>query len=251
MLDVPELPSAVVTLPDTDVAALWERFQPFEPLHHQMDIMNPMSSDELDEVIAALAPRDGATAIDIACGHGELLLRLAGGWEITGTGVDLSPWQIRRCALRGATAELRGSITWILGEGFAAPSGPFTVATSLGASWIWHGFRGTASALHRRVEPRGRVDIGDLRLAEDGDPGALTGSVLTRTDQLAVLADVGLTPLAEVTPSGDAWEGYCAGTIRGANAYAVGNEGDPWADRRALAREWLAEFEKDSTDLTW
>lgn len=247
----PRLPSGIEVLPGVDEASLWERFQPFEALHHHMDIMNPMSSGELDAVIDALAPRDGMTALDIACGHGELLLRLATRWDVAGTGIDLSPWQIARCARRSADTPMRGSVRWILGDGSAAPGTGYDLATCLGASWVFHGFHGTAKALARRVRPGGRVAVGDLRLADGAEPAHLPGKVLTGGEQEATLRRLGLEPITEVLPSVDSWRGYCEGTVVGAERFAAGHEGDPVFDRRDLAREWLAEFERDRLLLTW
>ena len=64
-------------LPGTDVEGEWERFRIFEALHHRMRICNPMTSADLDAVADVLDPQPEQSALDIACGHGELLIRLA------------------------------------------------------------------------------------------------------------------------------------------------------------------------------
>ena len=68
MMPTPPLPGAVVVLDGTDVEGEWERFQPYEPLHHAQEICNPMSGAELDGVIEALAPASGMRVVDVGCG---------------------------------------------------------------------------------------------------------------------------------------------------------------------------------------
>ena len=58
--------------------------------------MNPLPVAKLDEVIEVLGLEAGARVIDLGCGKGELLRRLAARYEIRGMGVDHS----RRCSTR-------------------------------------------------------------------------------------------------------------------------------------------------------
>ena len=90
----PVLPSSVSIQPGLDVDDLFERFEVFEALHHGLEIASPMSSADLDAVVDLLEPVDGDVAVDLACGGGALLLRLAQRARIRGSGVDLSPWMI-------------------------------------------------------------------------------------------------------------------------------------------------------------
>ena len=252
MMPTPPLPDDVVVLDGTDVEGEWERYQPYEPLHHAQEICNPMSDAELDGVIAALGPASGMRVVDIGCGPGELLLRIAGRHAVSAVGVDRSPWMITRAWERSRTRSLPGRVEWWLGDGKDAGAGEgWDLASCLGASWVWHGFAGTARALCHRLRPGGRMAIGDLRLRHGADPGELPGSVLTRSDQIGVLEALGLSPLVELVSDDESWRAYHQRVIANAELYAVGSEGDPFRDRRALAREWMEEFERDRRMMTW
>lgn len=251
----PPLPPEIVVLPGTDVEGEWERFHFFEALHHSMTICNPMSAEHLDRVIQLLAPADGEAVIDIACGHGELLRRIANDVHIDGVGVDLSPWVLVRARERASAAAPRGSLEWWLGSGAAVPREPrWDVATCLGAPWIFHGFAGTARALAARLRSGGRLAIGDLRLRPDADAelvGRLEGKPLDRLAQLAGLDAAGVEPIEElVVPYGWIMD-YQERVTAAADAYAATYPDDPSMDFRREAAEGRTDFERDMQVLTW
>jgi SAM-dependent methyltransferase len=136
----PDLPAGLVVLPGTDVEGAWQRFEVFEALHHGTTICNPMQPAEVDAVIGLLDPADDDRMIDIACGHGELLIRTAGQADVVGVGLDLSPWVLARAARHAAARVPEARLSWWLGDGKALPVQPWDVVTCLGAPWIWNGF---------------------------------------------------------------------------------------------------------------
>jgi SAM-dependent methyltransferase len=243
-------------LPDTDVEGAWERFYPFEALHHLHEICNPMRPEDLSTVIDALGPTDRTHAIDIACGHGDLLLEMAQRAAIWGVGVDLSPWVLIRARDRALRTDLRGSLEWWLGEGKAIPRRPdWDIATCLGASWIWHGFEGTVRALSSRLRPGGRLAVGDLRLRSTADRDRLKADGLsemataaTRDEQAAILRASGLDVISEMVAPDEAWEQYHRTINESAETFALEH---PEADYRDLAAEWMEDFERDREYLTW
>ncbi|HHC07195.1 MAG TPA: class I SAM-dependent methyltransferase [Actinobacteria bacterium] len=250
MIPTPEIPPEVEILPGVELDELWERYQLFEPLHFDQDLLVPMSEAELGRVVAALGPRPGMRILDIACGHGTLLLRIAERHAVEAVGIDESPWAVTRAAERGRRAPLRGRVRWIIGHGIDAPEGPFDLVACIGASWIWHGFRGTVEAMARRLRPGGRIAVGDLRLRE-GAPQPEEGRVLTRAEQLEILRAAGLEPLGEIVAAPASWFRYEQAVLASAEAYALAAPGHPIRDRRAFAREWIAELERDRSRLTW
>jgi SAM-dependent methyltransferase len=251
MVHPPTLPDEVTVLPGTDVAGEWVRFQPSEPLHYSHDICVPMSAEELDRVVDRLGLVSGSAVLDIACGHVEMLMSIGERARTEGTGLDLSPWALTRAVERSRTRPSRGRIEWWLGHGRSAPRRSWDVATCLGAPWICHGFAGTVRALRDRVLPGGRVAIGDLRLRAGIDPGELPGSVTTRSDQLAAFSDLDTEPVAEIVSADSSWRTYSVRVIANAAAYAVGTEGDPERDRRAAARAWIDDLERDRRTMVW
>ena len=247
----PPLPKGIVVLPGTDVEDAWTRFYPFEALHHLHSICNPLTSQDLDKVIAALDPEDGDQALDLGCGHGELLRRLSRRAAVGGTGVDLSPWALLRAAAQSVT------IVWWLGDAAHVPKQPdWEIVSSLGATWIWDGFAGTAAALVARTAPGGRIAIGDLRLKSLDDREALRSapeaSSLTEDEQVAALRDLGLDPVEQIVPDPGAWLSYHDLVIESAEVFAAQHPDDPGADHRAMARAWMHnDYERLQAHLAW
>lgn len=255
MADHPTLPRDVVVLPGTDLDGEWDRFRVFEALHHGMRICNPMTDTDLDALAAVLSPSDGARALDLGCGHGELLMRLAASYRIDGTGVDLSPWAIARAASTAAKRALVGTVTWCVGEARSAGTGaPWQIVACLGASWIWHGFGGTARALAERVAPGGRIALGDLRLREGTDAAAVSeehGRVPTRHEQAAMLTEAGLRDLHELEPAPDGWDGYIEQVVASAQTWAELHPGGEAERFLAESESWRRDHERDRGFLAW
>jgi SAM-dependent methyltransferase len=219
-----------------------------------MRICNPMTDPDLDDLGALLDPQDDDRVLDIACGHGEALLRMAERAAVVGTGVDLSPWVLVRALGAARDRSLRGTLEWQLGDGADTPHAPeWDIVTCLGASWIWDGFEGTAQAVADRCKPGGRIAIGDVQVRPDADPADLAtveDPALHRGEQVEVLRGLGLIPIVEMGFSTDAWADYDARVRASAASYAAGHEGDPERDFRAMAANWDKEEHLRALDWT-
>lgn len=236
------LPAGVAAdRPDLDVAELAARFRAFEALHDGVDICAPVSAADLDRVAEVLGVQPGHRVLDVACGHGAMLRKLAHMSEFV-TGIDLSPWAVRRAAEQLDRQGLRASL--VLGDAARLPENPiWDRVVCIGAGWIFHGFTGTCRALSRRLRPRGRLAIGDLRLR----PGATVagGRVPDAAEQRLIVESLGGEVLDEVVSGDNAWADYGAAVLAAAARHRRRHPADPGSDQRALARQWVADAEHD------
>jgi len=250
-VDHPPLPDTIVVLPGTDVEGEWTRFHPLEALHHLHTICNPLCSSDLDRVVEALDPNDGDRALDVACGHGELLHRMTLSAAVDATGVDLSPWVLLRAAAKAP------DVTWWLGGGADLPEvRAWDLVSCLGASWIWDGFFGTANALATRTASQGRIAIGDLRLRTLHDRAALgdapEAASLTEDEQVETLRSLDLRPVDQIVPDEACWRAYQELVIESARTYANTHPDDPSANHTAMAEAWMRnDYERLRAHLTW
>ncbi len=251
----PDLDPDITILAGTDVDDVWDRFEVFEALHHSTQICNPMSSDELDEVITAMGVSDGAHIVDFACGYGELLFRASSTASVSGTGVDLSPWMLNAACTSAAVRAPEVDLAWVLGDArdFHSPIRP-DVAVCLGAEWIWHDFGGTARALSRRLHSGGVAVIGAGRLHHDADQDEVSrtrGRVETIDDMHELLTEHGLDPIHRVDPDDAGWDAYIARTAKAVAEWSrqhPGPRADKWVEEQA---DWQVARDRDRDVIGW
>jgi len=250
----PPLPASVDVLEGTDVAGVWKRFEIFEALHHSMQICNPMTSENLDAVVEGLAPRDGDQVVDIACGYGELLVRVARQADIAGIGVDLSPWMLVGADRYANDQVPDANLRWVLGDGKHFDFEPTDIVASLGATWIWHGFEGTARAIAARTRPGGRIAIGDMRLRDGVDHTQVAkehGRVLSIAEHENAITECGVRIIDRIDTADESWDAYIERTRRGATSWRELHPG-PRADEFVEAQlQWEDDHARDMPILTW
>jgi SAM-dependent methyltransferase len=136
----------------------------YDITHSDHVVCNPTSEEKLGRLVELVRLPTNARVVDIACGKGEFLIRLAEVYGAGGVGVDISPFFIadaeRRLRVRVPEAEI--AFTQMDGADFK-PDKPhsFTLASCIGASWIFGGHARTLDALVTMVEPDGWVIAGE------------------------------------------------------------------------------------------
>src|SRR5262245_62004356 len=136
----------------------------YDITHREHDICNPISSEKLDELIALLRLNREDPVIDIGCGKGEFLIRLALKYGVRGVGVDISPYFLDQARSRYRERAPGADITFLEMNGAAfqtEPSKQFALAACLGASFIFGGYKGTLAALAKMVKPGGWIVSGE------------------------------------------------------------------------------------------
>ena len=136
----------------------------YDITHRDHVVCNPISEEKLTRLVDLLRLPVNAQVIDIACGKGEFLIRLAETYDAHGTGIDISPFYIAD-AKRRLRARASGSgITFNRMNGADFDPGEprsFDLASCIGASWIFGGYASTLNTLNRMVKPGGWVIVGE------------------------------------------------------------------------------------------
>jgi SAM-dependent methyltransferase len=121
--------------------------------------------------------------LDIACGKGEFLLRLAEAYGMHGVGVDISPFCVADAEQRRRARAPQAGITFTQMDGAdfrPEKQHSFAVASCIGASWVFGGHEATLDALLDMVEPGGWVIAGEPCWLREPPPECLQASGLTR-----------------------------------------------------------------------
>src|SRR5512147_2425749 len=128
----------------------------YDITHREHVVCNPTSEEKLARLVGLLRLPEDARVVDIACGKGEFLIRLAEAYGIRGIGIDISPFCIadaqRQLQMRAKEAEV--VFSQMNGSDFR-PEEPrvLTLASCLGASWVFGGYAATLDALSGMVAP--------------------------------------------------------------------------------------------------
>ena len=74
-----------------------DKWKYYDIAHNRHLLCNPMNEGKFERLCQLLKLKRGARVLDIACGKGEFLVRLADLYRISGVGVDISPYCISDC----------------------------------------------------------------------------------------------------------------------------------------------------------
>jgi len=206
----------------------------YDVTHRYHEVWNPTSRAKLDELVGLLRLNSGSVVLDIACGKGELLTRLAERYEISGIGVDISPYCVTD-AEQKLRERVPGAQIQILNMDGAdySPDQLFDLAMCIGASWVYKGHRGTLSALKTMTKPDALILVGEPFWLKDPDDAYLVGENLTRDmfgthyENVLVGEDEGLFPLYTMVSNQDDWDRYETLQWYAAEKYASDNPDDP------------------------
>jgi len=206
----------------------------YDIIHRHHEVCNPTSSAKLDELVGLLRLNPGSTVLDIACGKGELLTRLAERYEISGIGVDISPYCVTD-AIQKLRERVPGAQIQILNMDGAdySPDQLFDLAMCIGASWVYKGHRGTLSTLKTMTKPEALILVGEPFWLKDPDDAYLVAENLTRDmfgthcENVLVGEDEGLFPLYTMVSNQDDWDRYETLQWYAAEMHARDNPDDP------------------------
>ena len=136
----------------------------YDITHKKHSDLNPMSKDKLNKLFLLLDLAPNSRVLDIGCGKGESLIRMVELFNISGVGVDLSPYFSKDCK-ENINKRVPSSDIKIL-EMDGAKYKPdenetYDLSMCLGASWIYNGFKGTIEALKKMTKPEGLIIVGE------------------------------------------------------------------------------------------
>jgi SAM-dependent methyltransferase len=168
--------------------------------HDGMAIMNPIPAAKLDEVLALLDLPARGRVVDLGCGKGDLLARVAARYDVDAVGIDRDPKLLAE-APPGINVIVADIETWNRGRG------AFDLVASVGSP-------AQLSSLASLVRPGGLVLYGDGYWRREPSQEYLEALGATRegledyAGTIRRAAELALTPLYAVTASVDDFDRY-------------------------------------------
>src|SRR2546426_1046183 len=121
-----------------------DRWKFYDIIHRRHTVMNPVNENSLEHLYDLLELKRGARVIDIGCGKGEMLIRLAEKYHVEGVRVDKSPYCIREAAKSKRKRVPRADLKFLEMDGAqydTGNGGSSDLAMCIGATWIYGGFK--------------------------------------------------------------------------------------------------------------
>ena len=208
----------------------------YDITHREHGICNPTSEEKLALLVEILQLPADAQVVDIACGKGEFLIRLAESRNVRGTGIDISSFHIADAKRKGEARVPDAGITFTAMEGadFSLDE-PYSLdlASCIGASWIYGGHAATLDALIGMVKPGGWVVVGEPFWRQEPAAAYLEALECAREDFGSHAANAeageqrGLQLVHTIVSSKDDWDRYEGLQWLAADAYARTHPDDP------------------------
>jgi SAM-dependent methyltransferase len=173
-------------------------------VHGDLRLWNPLGDAALDEAVDLLELSPGARVLDVACGRGEVLRRVAARWEVEPHGYD-SDSELVATAPPGLGVELRDT----------PPDGPFELVICVASSHALGGFPEALGALRDLVVPGGQLLLGEGYWRQPPSEAYLEALGGATADELpdyaglmAAAEAAGFTPLHAAVASEHDWDRY-------------------------------------------
>ncbi len=213
----------------------------------------PLSGARADRLAAALAATGPRSVLDVGCGWGELLLRIASAApRAAAVGVDLNAALLDHARRNAADRGLADRVQFV--EASAPLDGaPVDLAVCIGADHAYGRQADALAVLHRLVAPGGRVLFGTgfWEARPTAEQAAVLGMQPDSLEDLDGLVDLtihaGFRPLRIETANRDEWETFESGYLGDWEHWLHMHPGDPGAPEIARKADehrkgWLAGY---------
>jgi SAM-dependent methyltransferase len=234
----------------------------YDITHREHVVCNPTSEEKLARLVDLIRLPPDAYVVDIACGKGEFLIRLAEAYGARGVGIDISPFFIADAERRlKAQAPNAGIVFRQMNGADFRPDEPnsLDLASCIGASWVFGGHTGTLDALISMVKPGGWVIVGEPYWLQEPSEAYLDASGVAREDFGSHFSNAQAGEKREldlvhaIVSSKDDWDKYEGLQWYATDEYARASPDDPdlpeVVERVGKAREAYLRWGRDT--LGW
>ncbi|MBM4412121.1 MAG: class I SAM-dependent methyltransferase [Chloroflexi bacterium] len=204
------------------------RFWSIVEQHH--DIQNPSSPDKLDHVIDLLHLQPHQRVLDIGCGCGWLINRIASRTGAHTTGIEINPWFCRVAHQHAHDLDVAHLTTIIESDAHAVTFAPqtFDAVLCVGATFARGGLAQTLAFARTVAKPGAPIVIGDIFRYHETPPDIAHN--LRDIPTLAELVDIirgDDEPYELMVSTHEEWDRYETKKWQAARAWLATHTDDP------------------------
>jgi cyclopropane fatty-acyl-phospholipid synthase-like methyltransferase len=217
--------------------SLLDTWKFYDISHKLHTYCNPLNKERLEALLQLLRLKPDSTVLDIACGKGEFLVRLAELYHVKGVGVDISPYFIQEAQSKAKYRVPNAPLDFrqLDAKNYQPPEGlVFDLTSCMGATWIWNGYKGTLQALEDLTRPHGIILVGEPYWLKPPDPEYLKADNMKKEtfaeshyDNIKIAENLGLTCIYTLVSTEQDFDHYETLQWMAVTQYAEANPNDP------------------------
>jgi len=195
-------------------------FELVEISTQHLELTSPAAPEKLWTIGHYLGLNSEKRVIDFGCGYGQALTLWAEDFGISGVGVDIHQFLCKRATERVAARALTELVEIVCSNAadyeFEAHS--FDIASCLGASFIWGGYRQAIRKMKIALCSGGKIVVGEPYYTHGKIPSKLIkyeGDLHTEFELMQITREEGFEIEFVVRASGDDWDRYVSSSWYG------------------------------------
>lgn len=207
-------------------------FDFFNISERNISLINPSTPEKVVRLGEFLKFKEGCRVIDFGSGYAEPLILWAEKFRISGIGIDIREHVCERARQRLKERGLDNDIEIVCGNGseYKFKEHSFDVATCIGASFVWEGYREAIRAMKKAIRPDGKIGIGEVYWRKADVPSELKAqnpSFHHEHELLQIAREEGFDFEYVIRASHDDWDRYEADNWHGLVQWIEENPGHP------------------------
>jgi SAM-dependent methyltransferase len=246
---------------ETNGATKLNLFEFYATIERYHTIQNPTSEEKLDLATRYCGVQDGMRILDVGCGKGWLLRRLATQFDIQATGVEINPTFAAEARRLAAAENLADRIRIVEGPAldFHPEPASFDVVMCIGASFALGGFEPALDSMSHAAKRGGAIALGEVFAMELPYPAEVSLGARADIDYpdrtlwatVEAMRAHGMPLRGLVEASTDDWHRYHSLHWQAGLDWALENPGHPDAAKLNDPAEMRRSIELDSRYLGW
>jgi len=203
--------------------------------HRNHLFCSPMSEEKADLLLSRLEQGNKDRVVDIGCGKGELLIRMAERFGIEGVGIDRSTTFLDIAREQARRAGVAGRISFLEQDAatYTADSTCFAAGLCIGSGAAFGFFADVVKRMSCLIQPGGLLLIGECYWKQEPAAeylqflGVDRGIYSSHEGNIELARQLRLIPLWSTVSSDEEWEAYEELYRRNIEDYVAENPEDP------------------------